>query len=223
MEKKKKIILISVLAFVLTLGLAVAIPFTILGIKTKNIKKDWDYLRNNAVYSKEVKVEGVNLVKQDISCGYATIEMMSDFYGNKITEEDLNNKNGGAISTSSTKGFLKEINDSINGKEFVSKTYLNNDIMLKEIHRSLSENNPIAIEWAAKYENEWTLHFSLITRLDIANNLITVYNPYGFIEDLGISEFINRTTFEAYEDIPLFLNFGFAFGAFHKNAIFYSK
>ena len=223
MEKKKKIILISVLAFVLTLGLAVAIPFTILGIKTKNIKTDWDYLRNNAVYSKEVKVEGVNLVKQDISCGYATIEMMSDFYGNKITEEDLSNKNSGAISTSSTKGFLKEINDSINGKEFVSKTYLNNDIMLKEIHRSLSENNPVAIEWAAKYENEWTLHFSLITSIDIANNLITVYNPYGFIEDLGISEFINRTTFEAYEDIPLFLNFGFAFGAFHKNAIFYSK
>ena len=223
MEKKKKIILISVLAFVLTLGLAVAIPFTILGIKTKNIKTDWDYLRNNAVYSKEVKVEGVNLVKQDISCGYATIEMMSGFYGNKITEEDLSNKNSGAISTSSTKGFLNEINDSINGKEFVSKTYLNNDIMLKEIHRSLSENNPVAIEWAAKYENEWTLHFSLITSIDIANNLITVYNPYGFIEDLGISEFINRTTFEAYEDIPLFLNFGFAFGAFHKNAIFYSK
>ena len=223
MEKKKKIILISILASVLTLGLAIAIPFTILGIKTNNIKADWDYLKTDITYNQKVEVEGVNLVKQDISCGYATIEMMSDFYGNKITEEDLSNKNGGGISTSSTKGFFNEISDSIKNKEFTSKTYLKNDEMLKEIHRSLSANNPVAIEWAAKYEDEWTLHFSLVTSLDIASDCVTVYNPYGFVENISIYQFINRTTFEAYEDMPLFLNFGIAFGAFHKNAIFSAK
>ena len=223
MGKKKKIILFSVLGFVITLGLVIAIPFTILGIKTKNIKSDWDYLKTDITYNQKVEVEGVNLVKQDISCGYATIEMMSDFYGNKITEEDLSNKNGGGISTSSTKGFLNEISDSIKNKEFISKTYLKNDEMLKEIHRSLSANNPVAIEWAAKYEDEWTLHFSLVTSIDIKEEKVIVYNPYDSIENIGISEFVNRTTFEAYEHMPLFLNFGFAFGAFHKNAIFYSK
>ena len=147
----------------------------------------------------------------------------SEFYGDKVTEDNLDKKNNGGVSTSSTKGFYNEINDSIKNKEFVSKTYLKNDVLLKEIHASLKNNNPVAIEWAAKYEDEWTLHFSLVTSLDLNGDNATVYNPYGYIETLNISEFLDRTTFEAFESMPLFLNFGFAFGAFDKNAIFYLK
>ena len=223
MKKKKRIVLISVCSLVGALVLALAIPFTILGIKTASIKNDWEYLKEDANYNKKVKVEGVNLVKQHISCGYATIEMMSEFYGNKVTEDDLDKKNNGGVSTSSTKGFYNEINDSIKNKEFISKTYLNNDVLLKEIYGSLEKNNPVAIEWAAKYEKEWTLHFSLVTSLDLNGDSVTVYNPYGYIETLGISAFLERTTFEAFESMPLFLNFGYAFGAFDKNAIFYLK
>ena len=223
MKKKKKIVLISVCSFVGAIALALAIPFTIMGIKTASIKNEWEYLKNDVNYNTKVEVEGVNLVKQDISCGYATIEMMSEFYGGKVTEEELDNKNNGGVSTSSTSGFFKEVNDSINNKEFISKTYLNNDVLLKEIHGSLEKNNPVAIEWAAKYEEEWTLHFSLVTCLDIANDNVTVYNPYGYVENINIKSFLTRTTFEAYESIPLFLNFGFAYGAFHKNAIFSAK
>ena len=223
MKKKKKIILISVCSFVGALVLALAIPFTILGVKTAGIKNEWEYMKDNATYSQKVEVEGINLVKQHISCGYATIEMMSEFYGEKITEDDLDKKNNGGVSTSSTKGFYNEINDSIKNKEFVSRTYLDNDVLLKEIHGSLEKNNPVAIEWAAKYEEEWTLHFSVVTGLDICSNQVTVYNPYGYIENLSVSDFLERTTFEAFESIPLFLNFGFAYGAFHKNAIFYLK
>ena len=87
----------------------------------------------------------------------------------------------------------------------------------------MEKQNPVAIEWAAKYEGEWTLHFSVVTGLDIENNNITVNNPYGYVENIGLDEFINRTSFNAYKNIPLFLNFGFAFGAFDKNTIFYAK
>ena len=59
--------------------------------------------------------------------------------------------------------------------------------------------------------------------MDIISNRVTVYNPYGYVENLEVSEFLNRTTFKAYENMPLFLKFGFGFGAFHKNAIFYSN
>ena len=223
MKKKKKIVLISVCSFVGALVLALAIPFTILGVKTAGIKNEWEYLKDNAAYSKKVEVEGINLVKQHISCGYATIEMMSDFYGEKITEDDLDKKNNGGVSTSSTKGFYNEINDSIKNKDFVSKAYLKNDVFLKEIHEALENNKPVAIEWAAKYEEEWTLHFSVVTSLDISSDVVTIYNPYGYIESITVSTFLDRTTFEAFESMPLFLNFGFAFGAFDKNAIFYLK
>ena len=81
----------------------------------------------------------------------------------------------------------------------------------------------MALEWAALYQEEWTLHFSLISALDIQNDNIQIYNPYGYIEDISINEFINRASFRAYKNMPMFLSFGFAFGAFEKNTIFYAK
>ena len=208
--KKKGIIIFASSLFVGSIGLAILIPFSIHGIRTTNIKNEYTYLKEDSQYSTKVEVEGVELVKQHISCGYATIEMLSSYYGNKVSEDDLSDKNKGAISTSSSNGFLKEINVSVSNKTFVERNYLKNDALLKEIHDSLSKQNPVAIEWAAKDENQaWTLHFSIVTSLDISSDNITVYNPYGLIENITIKEFIDRTTFEAYKNMPLFLSFVF--------------
>jgi hypothetical protein len=217
----KRVIVISVSALVGAVVLAIAIPFTVLAVKTANIKNDYAYLIEDAKYKTAVEVEGLEHVTQEISCGYATIEMMSAFYGERVSEETLSERNNGAITTSSSSGFLDEINKTIKDKEFKKSSYLKNDELLKEIHDSLSSNNPVAIEWAAKYKDEWTLHFSVISALDLEGDNIVVYNPYGYIENLPIDTFIKRSTFEAYEDMPLFLNFGFAFGAFEKNTIFH--
>lgn len=219
---KKKIIVASILGFIITLGLVVAIPFTVLGIRTSNLKADYSYLKEDTSYKDKVEISGLELVTQHVSCGYASIEMISTYYGNPVTEDDLDARNG-AISTASTNGFLKEINKSIPSKTFNKRAFLKHDQLLKEIHDSLKKNNPVAVEWAAKYENEWTLHFSVIGGLDLQNDNITVYNPYGYIENVTIDEFIDRSTFNAYKNMPLFLNFGFAFGAFHKNTIFYAE
>lgn len=221
MTKKKKIILGISIGVSAALVLAVLIPFMILGIRSSDIKKSYAYLKGDPVYSEKKEVTGIELVKQEISCGYATIEMMSSFYGNKVTEKELSDKNKGAITTSTSDGFLKELRKTIPEQKFVKHSYLNNDVLLKEIVVALSDNRPVALEWAAKYGNEWTLHFSLISAIDIKNDNITIYNPYGYIENITLGDFIGRTTFNAYKNMPLFLNFGFAFGAFEKNTIFY--
>lgn len=221
--KKKKIIIISIVGgIILSLSLAVAIPFIILGVRSNSIKSDYAYLKEDSNYNYKVEINDLKLVTQHVSCGYATIEMISTYYGKKVSEDDLDKKNS-SISTSSSKGFLNEINQSIPSKNFVMNTYLKNDELLKAIHTSIKNGNPVAVEWAAKYEDEWTLHFSVVSGLDIAGDNVTIYNPYGYIENIHIEEFINRTTFEAYNNMPLFLNFGFAFGAFDKNAIFYCE
>ena len=221
MTKKKKIILGIGIGVSAALVLAVLIPFMILAIRSADIKKNYAYLKDDPVYSEKKEVTGIELVKQEISCGYATIEMMSSFYGNKVSEKELSDKNKGAITTQTSDGFLKELRKTIPEQKFAKHSYLNNDVLLKEIVVALSDNHPVALEWAAKYEEEWTLHFSLISAIDIKNDNITIYNPYGYIESITINEFISRTTFEAYKNMPLFLNFGFAFGAFEKNTIFY--
>ena len=222
MKKKAKIIIGISCGLVGALVLAVAIPFTILGVKTANLEKDYSYLKTDANYANKVEVEGLELVTQHVSCGYASIEMISSYYGKKVTEDELDARNG-AVSTASSSGFKNEISKCIPNKEFKMSSYLKHDVLLKEIHDSLKAGNPVALEWAAKYENEWTLHFSVIQGLDLGNDNITVYNPYGYIENIHVDEFINRASFKAYDNIPLFLNFGFAFGAFDKNTIFYAK
>ena len=223
MKKKTKIIIIgSISGLILALGLAVAIPFAILGVKTSKLNADYAYLKEDANYKDKVEVTGLELVTQHVSCGYASIEMISTYYGDPVTEDDLDARNS-SVSTASTDGFYKEIKQSIPSKEFVKRTYLKHDALLKEIHDSLKNNNPVAIEWAAKFENEWTLHFSVVSGLDLENDNVTVYNPYGYIENVTTEEFVKRTSFEAYEGMPIFLNFGFAFGMFHKNTIFYAK
>ena len=118
---------------------------------------------------------------------------------------------------------LKEINESIPSQKFVKQTYLDNDILLKAIHISLSANNPVAIEWAAlDSTNTWTLHFSVVTSLDIVRDVVVIYNPYGEVERLTVEDFINRTSFKAFKNMPLLYSFGFAYGAFDKNTIFYA-
>ena len=219
---KKKTIIIIVSSLVGAIALSVAIPFSVLGIRTAGLKTDYSYLNKDAEYKEKVEVVGLELVTQHVSCGYASIEMISSYYGNPVTEDELDARNG-AISTASTDGFLKEISKSIPSKSFVKHIYLKHDAFLKEIHDSLKNNNPAAIEWAAKDNNEWTLHFSVVSGLDLANDNITIYNPYGYIENVTIKEFIDRTTFNAYKNMPLFLSFGFAFGAFHKNTVFHAN
>ena len=220
--KKKKLIIIICASLVGTLTLGVGVPFMVLGIRTASLKNDYEYLINDPNYYERVSTN-ISLKKQDISCGYATIEMMSEYYGDKVEEIELAKRNHGNITTSSSNGFLKEINKTITSKTFIKRSYLKNDELLKEIYASLKNENPVAIEWAAQYEGEWTLHFSVVTAIDFPCDDITIYNPYGYTEDLSLKEFIDRTSFKAYKNMPLFLGFGFAYGAFEKNAIFYAK
>ena len=62
--------------------------------------------------------------------------------------------------------------------------------------------------------------YSLVTGLDIPGGKVTVANPYGYMEELTLDEFLKRTRFDAYENMPLFLKLDFAFGVFEKNTVF---
>ena len=220
MKKKKKIAIIISASIVATLALAVAVPFTVLGIRSSVIDNSYTYLlKDNKIVDK--RIEGVPLVKQDISCGYAIIEMLSSYYGKTVTEEELYDKNNEGISTATTSGFVKEINRTIEGANYTSKEYLKNDQLLLNINKSLVNDKPVAVEWAAKLDNEWTLHWSIVTGMD--QEKVYVNNPYGYIEEISYEEFISRTTFKAFENMHIGYHFGFAFGLFSKNTIIVSK
>ncbi len=50
--------------------------------------------------------------------------------------------------------------------------------------------------------------------------VITQDVSYGYVEDVPVEEFLDRTRFDAYAHMPLFLKLGFAFGIFEKNTVF---
>ena len=79
---------------------------------------------------------------------------------------------------------------------------------------------PVPFEWAAKYGDDWTLHYSLLIGMDIQNDNITVANPYGYIEEISVEEFLERTSFEAYDNMPFYFKMAFAIDLFDKNTIF---
>lgn len=64
------------------------------------------------------------------------------------------------------------------------------------------------------------VRMNIRTGMDLFQNRITVANPYGYTENITAEELLERTSFEAYEDMPLLLRFGFAFGIFEKNTVF---
>ena len=210
----KKIILKCLLIFLGLTVLALVIPFIILAINSKMINNDYKYLLAEDKIE-EVKID-VPLVKQEISCGYAILDMLSSFYGDRVTEEQLYKTNNEKITTSSIKGFVSEINKVLN-KNCSAQKYLKNDELLLAINASLINGNPVAICWAAKLDDEWTLHWSVVTGMD--KEMIYVNNPYGYKEEISYEEFISRMTFNAFTNMPIGYKFGFAYGLFSKNTI----
>ena len=190
-----------------------------LQVRTNRLSDDYQYLYQNESFAKVVSVPNMPIVKQDISCGYAVLEMVAHWDGKDITEESLY-QNYEKVVTSTGKSFEEEMNKQFPTYETTMYKYETNSKMLEKIYGSLNKGIPVPFEWAAKIEGKWTLHYSLITRLDFKSDEITIYNPYGFKEVLSIESFLERTSFDAYENMPIFLKLGFMFDVFEKNTIF---
>ena len=88
MKKKAKVTIIVVSALVGALVVPASVPLIVDAVKTSSLEADYSYLRSDANYKDKVELTGLELVTQHVSCGYATIEMISNFYGNKVTEDD---------------------------------------------------------------------------------------------------------------------------------------
>ncbi len=199
--------------------LTAAAALILLEVRTNAMLDDYSSVYDNEKYQKKVTTDNVEVITQDISCGYAVIEMFSSWDGKSITEETLYNEYGRVV-TSTGKSFRDEMNKQFPEYTTTMHKYLSNTELIDKAYNSLSKGIPVPFEWAAPYNGEWTLHYSLITGMDIPNDEIVIANPYGYYETLSLNDFLDRTGFEAYSEMPLYLKLAFAFGIFEKNTIF---
>ena len=220
MNKILKRTLIGLGAAIILLVCTVVFVLVKLSIKTNTILDDYSGIYHDAKYHDVVSVDNATFIKQDVSCGYAVIEMFAKWAGKtEITEQSLYDSYGKVV-TSTGNSFEKEMNKQFPEYKTTMYRYLKNTELIDKVYTSLAQGIPVPFEWAAKNEGEWTLHYSLITAMDAPNDLIVIQNPYGYEERITINEFLDRTSFKAYENMPLFLKLGFAFDVFEKNTIF---
>ncbi|MBQ6601827.1 MAG: hypothetical protein IJH99_00275 [Eubacterium sp.] len=218
MKKALKIIGIALIAIICIALAALLIE----KVRTKHTQDDYSNVYTDEKYQTPVKIENLEVITQDVSCGYAVIEMFSAWNGGNVTEESLYGQYGKVITSTGNK-FCEEMNKQFPEYDTEIHKYLKNTEFIDIMYETLASGKPVPFEWAALYENEWTLHYSLIIGADIPNDKITIANPYGYYEEITLEELLNRTSFQAYENMPLFLRMGFAVGLFEKNTIFSVK
>ena len=218
-NKIVKRVFIFIAALISLVLIAAVIAFIVLSIRTLAIRDDYSSVFSNDKYSTPVSVDGVEVITQDVSCGYAVLEMFSKWSGHDVTEKSLYEEYGKVV-TSTGKAFENEMNKRFPEYKTKMQKYLKNTELIDMVYINLSKGIPIPIEWAALYKDEWTLHYSLVTGMDVKNNKVTIANPYGYYEEITIDEFLKRTRFDSFENMPLFLKLGFAFGIFEKNTVF---
>ena len=219
----RKFILI-ITCILLAIFLVIAGAFMRQAYISSEINDDYTTVLNNPVYQEPVSVNGVHFITQKISCGYAIIEMFSNWQNKEITEELLFESNGNTISTAMGTGFLNEIRKQFPEWEITKYTNLTNSELLSTIYESLAGGMPVIIEFSAlRNVNDvemWTLHFAVVTALDLQNDIVIVQNPYGYEESYTVDNFLRATRYDSYENMELPFSFGFAFGLFNKNTIY---
>lgn len=218
--RSKTRIVLTVLCLIIGMLMCVLIVASVsLHIRTRHIRNDYSSVYTNAKYQSAVSVDGINVIRQEVSCGYAVLEMFSEWCGQSVTEEGLYAEYRKVV-TSTGKAFCNEMNKQFPDYHTVMYKYLTDTELIDKVYDSLADGFPVPFEWAALYKNEWTLHYSLIVGMDVVNDTVTVANPYGYYETISIKEFLDRTSFEVYADMPFYFELAFAFGIFEKNTIF---
>jgi hypothetical protein len=160
---------IAVVAVIAAIVCVAAIALVMLQGRTDALRDGYSNMLADAKYSVPVKVEGVEAITQEISCGYAVIEMFSAWDGGGVTEESLYDEYGKVV-TSTGQSFCDEMNKQFPKYETTMRKYLTDSELLDVVHACLAEGVPAPVEWAAKRGDEWTLHYSLVTGLDIPAN-----------------------------------------------------
>ena len=214
-----KVTVIAIVAILGALALVAIVGLSLLQVRTASLHDDWQSARQDVKLSAPMQVEGVEVITHDVSCGYAVIEMFSAWDDGDVTEESLYDEYGKVV-TSTGQSFCDEMNKQFPNYKTTMRKNLTDTELLRAVHSSLEAGVPVPLEWAAKSGDEWTLHYSIVTGMDLEGDKVTVANPYGYVEELPVGEFLSRTSFESYEDMPLFLKLGFAFGIFEQNTVF---
>lgn len=220
---RKRVLIITVIILGV-LALAFGGLFVKQAILDAIINDDISAVYPSSKYQVPVSVDGVQVIKQQVTCGYASIEMVSKWAGTPVTEQELEKQYGDKIPTATEQGFCEEINRRIPAYTTTRYTNLTNTTLIDRVYNSLAAGRPVPFQFAALYREGdtavWTLHYAVITGMDIPGDKVTVCNPYGYVETYTVKDFLKATRYESYQNMEFYFKLAFASGYFNKNTIY---
>ena len=220
METFKKVLLIA-LAVVLAIALATAaiIGTFLLQLRSRTAALADDWPARTAALTEPVQAGPEDTITQQESCGYAVLELFGQFAGVPVTEAQLAQAHD-TVVTATADGFCREMNLLFPDYTTRKEVWLPDSVLLTALYDSLRAGIPVPIQWAAEKDGVWTLHYSLVTGLDLPGDRVTVLNPFGLVEQLPVLDFLDRTSFRSFRDMPFWMTMAFALDVFEKNTVF---
>lgn len=224
MKKLARRFITAVGVIIIVLALATIVLLIKKSIVDNRINNDFNSIYTNKKFINPVSVTGIEVFKQEISCGYACIEMIAKWQEKSITEKSLLDSNDGKISSAMFDGFAKEMNKQFPEYKTTEYRHLTNTELIDKVYDSLSNGMPVPFQLTALYTDEniqaWTFHYALMTGMDIKNDSITVLNPYGYKENYTVDEFLKATRYASYENMEFYFKLAIAAELFNNNTIY---
>jgi hypothetical protein len=169
---------------------------------------------NNILESLQPKIIKLNNIinktqPNSKTCGITSVTIISNYFNNTNYEvNDLIKKYNVNISKGSYNNDIKQwLQGEIPDRNIEIKLNGTNEEMIKNIHTSLDNNNPVLIIFGAPnpYNKPfYDYHASVIFGIDLDNAIITIANAYGYIEELSLVEFLNRMSLTEIDKYTLF-------------------
>ncbi len=142
------------------------------------------------------------------SCGITTVTNLSN-YVNKTNYDvqDLIDKYASSKGSSSDEDMTGWLQGELPGRTISYKTNVTNAEMIRDIHASLKNNNPVVVCFGAPNpynEPYYDFHASVVYGMNLDVETITIANSYGYSEEISLVEFLNRMSYTETNKYPFF-------------------
>jgi len=146
------------------------------------------------------------------TCGITSITIITNYYNKtNFGVNDLIKKYNVNTSKGSTFDDMKRwLQGEMPEKNIVLKANETNVEMIRNIHSSLNNNNPVLISFGAPnpYNKPfYDFHASVVYGINLNNETILIANAYGYLEEISLTEFLNRMSVTEIDKYPLIHQF----------------
>jgi len=208
----------------------IVVVCTVIGITSCNLDgvlSNIDELQDTikTLHPRVIEISNVSIKKQPdaYTCGITSVAVMSNYFnGTNYEVNDLITKYK-ASNGSTIDDMKKWLAGELPGKNIVYKSNGSNEDMIRNIHTSLYNNNPVVILFGSPnpYNKPYyDFHGSVVYGINLDSQTITIANSYGYREETSLVDFLNRTLYTQLDKYPSVQQFQIRRNRMDRNAYF---